>query len=54
MQEFFPHIFGPSEDQPLDAEAARAALTALAGNVNASTPAGQPQKSVDEVLSSVA
>ena len=49
-QEFFPHIFGPSEDQPLDAEAARAALTALAKDVNASTPAGQAQKSVDEVM----
>ena len=51
VQDFFPHIFGPSEDQPLDAEAARAALTALAKDVNAGTPAGQAEKSVDEVSS---
>ncbi|KAK9839403.1 hypothetical protein WJX81_000039 [Elliptochloris bilobata] len=49
LPEFFPHIFGPSENQPLDADAARAALAALARNINASSPAGQPEKSVDEV-----
>jgi hypothetical protein len=48
-QEFFPHIFGPEEDQPLDAAAARAALADLAREVNASNAPGQPEKSVDEV-----
>ncbi len=31
----FPHIFGPDEDQPLDCEAARAALTELTAEINA-------------------
>ncbi len=48
-QEFFPHIFGPEEDQPLDADAARAALADLAKEINACTPFGQPEKSPDEV-----
>ena len=48
-QEFFPHIFGHEEDQPLDADAARAALADLANEINASTPSGQPEKSPDEV-----
>ena len=48
-QEFFPHIFGPEEAQPLDADAARAALANLAKEINASTPSGQPEKSPDEV-----
>lgn len=52
MQEFFPHIFGPEEDQALDAEAARAALADLAREVNAALPSGQPEKSVDEARSS--
>jgi 5-oxoprolinase (ATP-hydrolysing) len=34
MPEFFPRIFGRSQDQPLDAEAVRKAFTALAGEVN--------------------
>ena len=36
------------QDQPLDTEAARAALEELASQINASSP-GQPDKSVDEV-----
>lgn len=48
-QEFFPHIFGPEENQPLDAEAACAALADLAREVNASVTKGQREKSVDEV-----
>ncbi|PRW57398.1 5-oxoprolinase [Chlorella sorokiniana] len=50
LPQFFPHIFGPQEDEPLDAEGARAAMEAVAGEVNAhAAAAGQPSKSVDEV-----
>jgi len=35
MPEFFPHIFGPHQDQALDAEAVRTAFAALAGEVGA-------------------
>ncbi|KAJ2755864.1 hypothetical protein IWQ56_006376, partial [Coemansia nantahalensis] len=35
--EHFPHIFGPSEDQPLDVDAARALFEALAADINAET-----------------
>jgi len=34
MPEFFPHIFGPGQDQPLDAGAVRAAFADLASEVN--------------------
>jgi 5-oxoprolinase (ATP-hydrolysing) len=34
MPEFFPHIFGPAQDEPLDADAVRAAFADLAGEVN--------------------
>jgi 5-oxoprolinase (ATP-hydrolysing) len=34
MPEFFPKIFGPKQDQPLDAEAVRAGFAALASQVN--------------------
>jgi 5-oxoprolinase (ATP-hydrolysing) len=34
MPEFFPHIFGRGQDQPLDAEAVREAFAELAGAVN--------------------
>lgn len=33
--DYFPKIFGPTEDQPLDLEATRAALTRLAEEINA-------------------
>jgi 5-oxoprolinase (ATP-hydrolysing) len=47
---FFPSIFGPGEDAPLDAAAAEAGLRALAEEVNADArAAGQPEKTVDEV-----
>jgi 5-oxoprolinase (ATP-hydrolysing) len=36
MPEFFPHIFGPGQDQPLDAEAVRTAFSGLAGEVSGS------------------
>jgi len=34
MPDFFPHIFGPAQDQPLDAAAVRTAFAELAGEVN--------------------
>jgi 5-oxoprolinase (ATP-hydrolysing) len=34
MPDFFPHIFGPGQDQPFDAEAVREAFTDLAHEVN--------------------
>ena len=34
MPAFFPHIFGPAQDQPLDAAAVREAFAELAGEVN--------------------
>src|SRR6202011_2776939 len=34
MPEFFPHIFGPAQDQPLDGTAVRAAFAELAREVN--------------------
>lgn len=47
---FFPHIFGLTEDQPLDAAGARAALEELTEKVNRhAAAAGAPQKSVDQV-----
>ncbi|CAL8463366.1 g2900 [Coccomyxa elongata] len=48
LPEFFPNIFGPNEDQPLDSDAARRALEELARQINEGSP-GQPAKSVDEV-----
>ena len=51
LPEFFPNIFGPNEDQPLDSDAARQALEDLAQQINEGSP-GQPAKSVDEVMSS--
>ncbi len=32
---FFPHIFGPTEDQPLDHEASRTAMSGLTDRINA-------------------
>lgn len=53
LPEFFPSIFGESEDQPLDAQASVRALEEIAGQVNEQCRAqGQPEKSVDEVTSS--
>lgn len=45
---FFPHIFGPSEDQPLSLEAARSALRDLADAVAADGHEGAPL-SLEEV-----
>jgi 5-oxoprolinase (ATP-hydrolysing) len=48
--EFFPHIFGPEEDQPLDQDASRTAFTALTEEINAHyRAAGRPDMSVEAV-----
>ena len=53
LPDFFPAIFGESEDQPLDADASFKALEEIAADVNSqSKKKGQPEKSVDEVCSS--
>lgn len=50
LPEFFPKIFGPNEDQPLDVEGAQQAIASVTEKVNQhSFEAGQPPKSVDEV-----
>ena len=47
---FFPAIFGPSEDAPLDAGAAEAGMRVLADQINeAARAARQAEKSLDEV-----
>jgi 5-oxoprolinase (ATP-hydrolysing) len=38
MPAFFPKIFGPKQDQPLDADAVRAGFAALARQVNENSP----------------
>ena len=46
----FPHIFGAGEDQPLDLEASRAALSELAESINRDREAaGRPAYTVEEV-----
>ena len=53
LPEFFPAIFGETEDQPLDADASFKALEEIAEEVNIqSKKRGQPEKSVDEVRTS--
>ncbi|HKI97490.1 MAG TPA: hydantoinase B/oxoprolinase family protein [bacterium] len=50
LPEHFPHIFGPDENQPLDLEGSRAALAALAEEINADQrAAGRTEFSLDEV-----
>jgi len=52
LPDFFPKIFGPGENEPLDIDAARAAMDVVAKEVNAYSAAAQPSqpaKSVDEV-----
>ena len=39
MPEFFPKIFGPRQNQPIDADAVRAAFAALAGEIGGSRAA---------------
>jgi len=46
----FPHIFGPTEDQPLDVETARKAMADLTKEINHyCTAAGLPSMTMDEV-----
>ncbi len=48
--DFFPNIFGPTEDQPLDGNAARSAMETLARTINAHYgPKGKPAMTVEEV-----
>ena len=48
--DYFPHIFGPNEDQSLDLEAARSAMEGLARSINAYYDrAGKQAMSVEDV-----
>jgi 5-oxoprolinase (ATP-hydrolysing) len=48
--DYFPHIFGPTEDQPLDLKAARADMEELTAAINEHYgQAGMPPMSVEEV-----
>jgi 5-oxoprolinase (ATP-hydrolysing) len=52
LPDFFPKIFGPGENEPLDIDAARVVMEGVAKEVNAYSAAAQPpqpEKSVDEV-----
>ena len=50
LPHYFPHIFGETEDQPLDLEASRAAMASLTDEVNAGQRAeGRPEFSMEEV-----
>ncbi|CAG9462621.1 unnamed protein product [Pedinophyceae sp. YPF-701] len=50
LPDHFPAIFGPNEDEPLDADGARRAFADMADRVNAhARETGLPAKSVDEV-----
>ncbi|EFA77516.1 hypothetical protein PPL_12118 [Heterostelium album PN500] len=50
MPSYFPSIFGPTQDQPLDAEASIRAMTKLTEDVNAFQQSqGLPNMTVDEV-----
>ena len=50
IPQYFPHIFGPNEDEPLDVDAVRAEFERLAAEVNAFAAAsGAPPKTLDEV-----
>lgn len=52
LPDFFPKIFGPGEDEPLDIDAAKSAMELVAKEVNAYSAGAQPpqpDKSVDEV-----
>ncbi|GMH44654.1 hypothetical protein BSKO_12606 [Bryopsis sp. KO-2023] len=50
VPDFFPKIFGPNEDEPLDVEGAREAMQKLTDEINAyGAKHGQPEKSVEQV-----
>jgi 5-oxoprolinase (ATP-hydrolysing) len=46
MPDFFPHIFGPGQDQPLDAAAVRAAFKDLASEVNRDLGGGRSAEDI--------
>ena len=46
MPDFFPHIFGPGQDQPLDAAAVRAAFKDLASAVNGALGSGRSAEDI--------
>ncbi len=52
--EFFPHVFGPSGDQPLDAIVVRERFTALAHEVSTTTGIPQSPESLAEGFLSIA
>lgn len=50
VPKYFPKIFGPKEDQPLDTEAVKQVFDKLTEEVNAfAAQAGTAPKTVDEV-----
>mmetsp|Transcript_7849 Transcript_7849/g.23615 ORF Transcript_7849/g.23615 Transcript_7849/m.23615 type:complete len:1334 (-) Transcript_7849:407-4408(-) len=50
LPQFFPKIFGPKENEPLDVAGTAAAFEALAKDVNAyETAIGRPTKSLDQI-----
>jgi 5-oxoprolinase (ATP-hydrolysing) len=50
LPEFFPKIFGPEEDQPLDLEGSRKAFETLAGEINVCLKdKGRPPMSLEDV-----
>ncbi|HKD58137.1 MAG TPA: hydantoinase/oxoprolinase family protein, partial [Hyphomicrobiaceae bacterium] len=46
MPDFFPHIFGPQQDQPLDAAAVQAAFADLADRVNGDLGGGRSAEDI--------
>ena len=48
LPDYFPKIFGPTEDQPLDVDIVREKFSQLADEINASSPGDA--KTVDEVV----
>ena len=49
VPEFFPKIFGPREDEPLDIEASKRAFASVIRQVNESRDEGKKEMSEDEV-----
>lgn len=49
IPDFFPHIFGPKQNQPLDEEATRQAFEKLTVTINENRPKGHPVMSPEEV-----
>ncbi len=52
--EFFPTLFGPGADEPLDADAVRAAFAALASEVDAATGRAVPPEALAEGFVAIA